>query len=171
LDRSIGKRLAVLSGMNSTLPASPSAAAATALQKSGPPPCQVPVLSFRANPATSSLMPQRTILRERTSLRVSPAKEEELPGKREKTSTERQINGWTTDIHDFRRMRTSIPRCISEGSAEIEITCIIAPVSMTKGEVQGTEDRVVADKDASGQPEVAEVELLLFRPPYVAAFQ
>jgi hypothetical protein len=81
-ESSIGNRLAVFRGRNSTLPASPSSAAATALQKSGSPPCHLPVLSLSANPANSSFTPQRTIFRVRTSSRTSPAKEEGHRGKK-----------------------------------------------------------------------------------------
>jgi hypothetical protein len=65
----------------------------------------------------------------------------------------------------------TVLRRISERSAKVEVTGIVAPVSMTKGKVQGTEDRIVTNEDAPGKAELAEVELLLVRLPYVTGLQ
>src|SRR5262249_46722429 len=70
---SAGKRAEARSGTNVTLPASPSAAAATARQKSTSRPDQRPDPSWDENPTMPSLTPQRRVPRALTSSSVAPA--------------------------------------------------------------------------------------------------
>lgn len=58
---------------------------------------------------------------------------------------------------------------ISERPAEVEVAGTVAPVSVSKGKVERTEDRIVSDEDASGQTQFAEIELI-FIIPDISAF-
>jgi hypothetical protein len=42
---------------------------------------------------------------------------------------------------------------------------------MSNRYVQGAEDRIVTDKNASGQAKVAEIKVFLFLYPYISAFE